>query len=78
MKPSEHDERLKKNIYIKKNKKIVVTFDSKKTNSVIEEYNLILFLKEIMSIQQHLECKIHDLDQVEIRSISKKSFQIQN
>jgi len=47
-------------------------------NSVIEEYNLILFLKEEVSIQQHLECKIHDLDQVEIRSISKKPFQIQN
>jgi hypothetical protein len=47
-------------------------------NLTIEEYNLILFWKEDMSIQQHLECKSHDLDPVEIRSISKMPFQIQN
>ena len=47
-------------------------------NEVIEGYNLILILMEEVLIQQHLECKNHDLDQVEIRSISEKPFQIRN
>lgn len=45
------------------------TFDLMRRNEVIEECNLISCSMEEVLIQQHLECKIHDLDQVEIHSI---------